>query len=131
MSAERRDGPGPEHEEPVGDLSYMDASRELDSIVVFFERSEVDVDQLVARLERATAIVDELDKRIRRTRAQVEELVPKLEAVGRAVESGEATSDAAPDRDRGAGAGAGAGAEENAPVNGAEGSESDKDTLPF
>ena len=125
MSAERRDEHGPAHEVPVGDLSYMDASRELDTIVAFFEKSEVDVDQLVARLERATAIVDELDKRIRRTRAQVEELVPKLEAVGRAVESGETTSDRAPDRGRGTGA------EEDAPVNGAEGSESDKDTLPF
>ena len=68
-------------EVPVGELTYTEASRELDAIVEFFERSEVDVDQLVARLERATAIVDELDKRIRRTRAQVEELVPRLEAL--------------------------------------------------
>jgi exodeoxyribonuclease VII small subunit len=125
MSADRRDGPVPEHEEPVGNLSYLDASRELDSIVAFFEKSEVDVDQLVARLERATAIVDELDKRIRRTRAQVEELVPKLEAVGGAVESEEATPDDAPERD------GGPGAEEDAPVTRAEESESDKDTLPF
>ena len=73
-------------EVPVGDLSYTEASRELDAIVAFFEQSEVDVDVLVARLERATAIVDELDRRISRTRAQVEELVPKLEAVGRADE---------------------------------------------
>lgn len=65
---------------PVTELSYTEASRELDGIVEFFERQEVDVDQLVARLERATAIVDELDRRIRQTRAQVEELVPKLEA---------------------------------------------------
>ena len=68
---------------PVGELSYTDATRELDSIVEFFEQRDVDVDQLVARLERATAIVDELDRRIRRTRAQVEELVPRLEAVSR------------------------------------------------
>lgn len=73
-------------EAPVADLSFTAASRELDGIVEFFERSEVDVDQLVAKLERATAIVDELDRRIRRTRAQVEELVPKLEAAGRAAE---------------------------------------------
>ena len=72
----------------------MDASRELDGIVEFFEKSEVDVDQLVARLERATAIVDELDRRIRRTRAQVEELVPKLEAAGRGAPS-DADDDAA------------------------------------
>lgn len=68
---------------PVDQLSYTDASRELDSIVEFFEQRDVDVDQIVTRLERATAIVDELDKRIRRTRAQVEQLVPRLEAVSR------------------------------------------------
>ena len=68
---------------PVSELSYTEASRELDAIVGFFEQREVDVDQLVVRLERATAIVDELDRRVRKTRAQVEELVPRLEAVNR------------------------------------------------
>jgi exonuclease VII small subunit len=68
---------------PVTELSYTEASRELDAIVGFFEQREVDVDQLVIRLERATAIVDELDRRVRKTRAQVEELVPRLEAVNR------------------------------------------------
>lgn len=77
MSAPGAAGPsGP----PVDELSYTEASRELDEIVAFFEQREVDVDQLVARLERATAIVDELDRRLRRTRAQVEELVPRLQA---------------------------------------------------
>ena len=104
MSPERRDGQGPEHDDPVGGLSYMAASRELDGIVEFFEKSEVDVDQLVARLERATAIVDELDKRIRHTRAQVEELVPKLEAAGRATDAGASTADGA-DEDDGASVG--------------------------
>jgi exodeoxyribonuclease VII small subunit len=123
MSAERRDEQGPE-QDPVGDLSYMDASRELDGIVEFFEKSEVDVDQLVARLERATAIVDELDKRIRRTRAQVEELVPKLEAAGRAVEPEQTTPDNEPEGDRGRDS-------EDGAQPRAGGSESDKDTLPF
>jgi exodeoxyribonuclease VII small subunit len=68
---------------PAAELTYTEASRELDDIVAFFESEEVDVDQLVARLERATAIVDELDRRIRRTRAQVEEFVPRLEALAR------------------------------------------------
>jgi exonuclease VII small subunit len=68
---------------PVEDLTYTEASRELDAIVGFFEQREVDVDQLVVRLERASAIVDELDRRVRQTRAQVEELVPRLEAVNR------------------------------------------------
>ena len=87
MNAPRRDEHSDDDAEPVEQLSYMAASHELDGIVEFFERSEVDVDQLVARLERATAIVDELDRRIRRTRAQVEDLVPKLEAMGRATAS--------------------------------------------
>jgi exodeoxyribonuclease VII small subunit len=67
-------------ETPVGELSYTEASHELDEIVAFFEQREVDVDQLVSQLERATAIVDELDRRLRHTKAQVEELVPRLEA---------------------------------------------------
>jgi exonuclease VII small subunit len=79
---------------PVSELSYTEASRELDAIVGFFEQREVDVDQLVVRLERATAIVDELDRRVRRTRAQVEELVPRLEAVNRNL-----IDDAEPDDD--------------------------------
>jgi exodeoxyribonuclease VII small subunit len=66
---------------PVDQLSYTDASRELDAIVDFFEQREVDVDVLVTRLERATALIDELDKRLRQTRAQVEELVPRLESL--------------------------------------------------
>ena len=67
---------------PVDQLSYTEASRELDAIVDFFEQREVDVDVLVARLERATELIDELDRRLRRTRAQVEELVPRLDALG-------------------------------------------------
>jgi exodeoxyribonuclease VII small subunit len=66
---------------PVEQLSYTEASRELDAIVGFFEQRDVDVDVLVARLERATALIDELDRRLRRTRAQVEELVPRLDAL--------------------------------------------------
>jgi exodeoxyribonuclease VII small subunit len=72
---------GSDNAVPVEQLSYTDASRELDAIVDFFEQREVDVDVLVARLERATALIDELDRRLRQTRAQVEELVPRLDAL--------------------------------------------------
>jgi exodeoxyribonuclease VII small subunit len=65
---------------PVGELTYAEASRELDEIVAVFEHGDLDLDRLVGRLERATAIVEELDRRLRRTRTQVEELVPRLEA---------------------------------------------------
>ena len=68
-------------EPPVEEMSYTEASAELDRIVGFFEGREVDVDQLVGRLVRATAIIEELDKRLRQTRMQVEQLVPRLTAV--------------------------------------------------
>ena len=124
MNAERRDDKGaPDDGDPVGELSYMAASRELDTIVEFFEKSEVDVDQLVARLERATAIVDELDRRIRSTRAQVEELVPKLEAASRTASAAtprrRRCGDEADDRDDGA------------PAPGSEDGERSGETLPF
>ena len=93
MSPEATDEP-----KPVEQLSYTEASRELDAIVDFFEQREVDVDVLVARLERATALIDELDRRLRQTRAQVEELVPRLETL--AAESGGAGSaDSGGDKD--------------------------------
>ena len=119
MNADRGDDTVSPDDGPVRDLSYMAASRELDGIVEFFEKSDVDVDQLVARLERATAIVDELDRRIRRTRAQVEELVPKLEAAGRT--AGSAESSGADDLD--------AGNEPSDPPDPEDGT--DTDTLPF
>jgi exodeoxyribonuclease VII small subunit len=84
---------------PVSELSYTEASHELDRIVAFFEQREVDVDQLVERLERATAIVDELDRRLRRTRAQVEQLVPRLEAAAGLVEATEREGDTEPATD--------------------------------
>ena len=118
-----RDAPH-EDELPDGELSYTAASRELDGIVAFFEKSEVDVDQLVSRLERATAIVDELDRRIRRTRAQVEELVPKLEAAGRAVADPDAPSEAA-------GTDAGARTGDGIAERGDTGDDLEEDTLPF
>lgn len=80
----------------VGEMSYTDASTELDEIVRFFEQREVDVDQLVARLVRATAIIEELDKRLRQTRLQVEQLVPRLAAVLETGESGEADAGGPP-----------------------------------
>ncbi len=80
MAASMDDGAGVS-DRPVEEMSYTEASAELDEIVSFFEGREVDVDQLVGRLVRATAIIEELDKRLRRTQMQVEQLVPRLTAV--------------------------------------------------
>lgn len=68
---------------PVAELSYSDASQELDDIIAELEDGLVDVDLLVERLQRATDIVDELDRRLHGTRLRVEELVPRLESIGR------------------------------------------------
>jgi exodeoxyribonuclease VII small subunit len=65
---------------PASELSYAEATRELEEIVQFFEAHEVDVDELVPRLERATELVEELDRRIRKTRASVDELLPRLDS---------------------------------------------------
>ena len=43
-------------EPAAADLSYEEASAELDAIVAFFERPDVDLDELVARLERARSL---------------------------------------------------------------------------
>jgi exodeoxyribonuclease VII small subunit len=67
---------------PVVELTYAEASTELDAIVQFFEQNELDVDQLVAKLERAKSLVSELERRLRKTRMRVEELVPQLQALG-------------------------------------------------
>ncbi len=63
---------------PVAQLSYEEASSELDTIVDELEKGSVSVDDLVGRLERAKEIVEELASRISRSRAQVEKLVPDL-----------------------------------------------------
>ncbi|MGH8979904.1 MAG: hypothetical protein ACRDWE_02630 [Acidimicrobiales bacterium] len=98
-----QDEQGPATALPVGQLSYTEASDELDEIVQFFEDREVDVDQLVGRLVRATDIIEELDNRLRRTRVQVEQLVPKLTKV--LDDEGERDDSGQFDEDRGAGAG--------------------------
>ncbi len=63
---------------PVSELTYAQASAELDAIVAFFEGREVDVDQLVERLERAEQLFSELDRRLRQVKTQVDELAPRL-----------------------------------------------------
>ncbi len=95
------DGPTPGV--PVAELSYSDASQELDDIIAELEDGLVDVDLLVARLQRATDIVDELDRRLRGTRLHVEELVPRLESIGQVAddELGEEGGDDADERDEG------------------------------
>ncbi len=70
---------------PVAELSYAQASDELDAIIAELDRGVVDVDLLEVRLIRAVEIVEELDRRIRGARDKVSSLLPRLEAVGQEV----------------------------------------------
>ena len=67
---------------PPADLSYGEATAELDAILAELDQGQVDVDRLAERFQRATELVEELDRRIRTTRRQVESLSPRLDAVG-------------------------------------------------
>lgn len=70
----------------LSELTWEEASRELDGIVAFLESSEVDVDQLVEQLQRAAALVEELDRRLVATRTQVDELLPRLQRAAERVD---------------------------------------------
>ncbi|MHB8263958.1 MAG: exodeoxyribonuclease VII small subunit [Acidimicrobiales bacterium] len=65
----------------VGQLSYKQASAELNAIVEDVEGADVDLDELVPKLRRAAQIVTEMDRRIKASRAQVEQIVPRLSAI--------------------------------------------------
>ncbi|MCU1494044.1 MAG: hypothetical protein JWO62_1808 [Acidimicrobiaceae bacterium] len=67
---------------PVGEISYAEASAELDLIIRDLDQGLVDVDLLETKFRRAIEIVEELDRRIRGTRERVDALMPRLEAVG-------------------------------------------------
>lgn len=66
----------------VGEISYADASIELERIIRELDQGLVDVDVLEVRFRRAIDIVEELDRRIRGARERVDALMPRLEAVG-------------------------------------------------
>ncbi|MCL5446808.1 MAG: exodeoxyribonuclease VII small subunit [Actinobacteria bacterium] len=65
----------------VEELSYKQASDELNAIVEYVEGADVDLDELVPKLKRAAQIVTELDRRIKSSKAQVETIVPRLGAI--------------------------------------------------
>jgi exodeoxyribonuclease VII small subunit len=73
---------GPAALPPVADISYAQASAELDVIIADLDQGLVDVDLLEARFRRAIEIVEELDRRIRGARERVDALMPRLEALG-------------------------------------------------
>ncbi|MGH9294345.1 MAG: hypothetical protein ACRD0B_03355 [Acidimicrobiales bacterium] len=87
---------GPEETvRPAVELTYAEATEELDEIIAELDQGVVDVDVLEERLRRAVEIVEELDRRIRGVRERVGAILPRLESVGRTEPAGHA----APERD--------------------------------
>ena len=78
------------------DLSYTEATAELDAIIAEFDQGQVDVDRLAERFQRATELVEELDRRIRVNRRKVEDLSPRLDAVARGPDDPPAPSEGPP-----------------------------------
>lgn len=66
----------------VSELSYADATQELDMIIGQLDQGLVDLDELDVRFQRAVEIVEELDHRIKGARDRVDALLPRLEALG-------------------------------------------------
>ena len=80
---ERSSQGGRPQRRPAAELTYEEATTELNAIVSELEDGFVDIDKLVDYLERATEIIKELESRLKRTKAKVDELVPRLESVGK------------------------------------------------
>ncbi len=78
---------------PMADISYAEATAELDAIIAEFDQGQVDVDRLAERFQRATELVEELDRRIRVNRRQVEALSPRLDAISRGSDDDSAEPD--------------------------------------
>ena len=80
-------------ERSPAELSYAEATAELDVIIAEFDQGQVDVDRLAERFQRATELVEELDRRIRVNRRKVEDLSPRLDAVAQGTDAPPAPPD--------------------------------------
>lgn len=65
----------------IDKLSYLEASQELEAILLELEGEQVDVDRLAEQVRRATALIAGLRERIEGARLEVEAAVGELEAL--------------------------------------------------
>lgn len=77
MAAKKRAGSVGADE--VGDIGYVDALEELESILEELESDEVDVDELSAKVRRAAALLEACRKRITDAKMRIEEVVDALD----------------------------------------------------
>jgi exodeoxyribonuclease VII small subunit len=67
---------------PASELTYVEATQELDQIIGQLDQGLVDLDELDIAFQRAVEIVEELDRRIKGARERVDALLPRLAALG-------------------------------------------------
>ncbi len=65
----------------INELTYVEASAELEEIIAELDNGFVDIDSLAVKFERAVTIIEELDRRIKKTKEKVDKLSPRLQEV--------------------------------------------------
>ena len=60
---------------PIGEMSFEDALRELESIVSRLEQGEVDLEDSIALYERGTALKAHCEKKLKGAEARLEKIV--------------------------------------------------------
>jgi exodeoxyribonuclease VII small subunit len=63
-------------DEPLG---YSEALRELEAILTFLDRPDVDVDDLAQKVQRAAVLIRFCRERIGSARLQIEEVITELD----------------------------------------------------
>ena len=68
----------PDADKPVAELSFEEASAELDTIITELDSGDVSIDALAERTERAAALVDHLKSKLTETKVRIEKVAPRL-----------------------------------------------------
>lgn len=64
---------------PVQDLTYAEATRELDDIIRNMQSDQCDIDSLTAYTRRATELIAECRRRLTRTDKELQEILSNLQ----------------------------------------------------
>lgn len=64
---------------PVQDLTYAEATRELDDIIRNMQSDQCDIDSLTAYTRRATELIAECRRRLTRTDKELQEILSTLQ----------------------------------------------------
>lgn len=60
------------------DISYEEAAKELDEILLELKEDKVSIDQLASKVERAAKLASYCSERLRSTENQIKDIIEKL-----------------------------------------------------